>query len=50
VICALRVELRRLLPQLAGELMPAQPSITTLGVECGEERSEVENGQGRHAQ
>jgi len=50
VIHALCVELGRLLPQLVGELVPAQPSITTLGVERGEERREVENGQGRHAQ
>jgi hypothetical protein len=45
VIHALRVELRRLLPQLAGELVPAQPSVTALGVE----RGEVKNRQSRHA-
>jgi hypothetical protein len=41
VIRALSVELRRLLPQLAGELVPARRWITTLGVE----RGEVENGR-----
>jgi hypothetical protein len=48
VIHALCVELRRLLPQLVRELVPAQPSITTLGVERGDERREVENGQNGH--
>jgi hypothetical protein len=35
VIHSLCVELRRLLPQLRGELAPAQASVATLGIERG---------------
>jgi hypothetical protein len=44
-----RIELCGLLPQLAGELVPVQTSVTALGVEGGEERVEIENGYGGHA-
>jgi hypothetical protein len=50
VIRAPGVEVGRLLPQLISELVPAQPSITTAGVERCIERSEVENRQTSHTQ
>jgi DNA-binding transcriptional ArsR family regulator len=49
VIHPVHVELCGLLPQFVGELIPAQPPVTTLGVERGEERGEIENRQSCHA-
>jgi hypothetical protein len=47
MICSLCVEFRRLLPQFVGEGTPVQPTVTTLGVQCVEERAAVETGSPR---
>jgi hypothetical protein len=49
MICSLCVEFRRLLPQFVGEGTPVQPTVTTLGVQCVEERAAVENRQPSHS-
>jgi hypothetical protein len=43
VATAFGVEIRRLLPQLVGELVPAQGAFTAFGVEGIEERPTVED-------
>jgi hypothetical protein len=45
MIRSLCVEVGRLLPQLVGELVPAQPAITTLAVQRREQRTAIENWQ-----
>ena len=49
IATALRVEIRRLLPQMVGELVPPQPEVTTLCVERVEERAAVEDREWPHA-
>jgi hypothetical protein len=49
ITAALRVEIRRLLPQLVGELVIAQPEVATLCVVRIEERAAVEDRQWPHA-
>ncbi len=44
MIGAVGVELRRLLPELVGKLVPAQPPLTTAAIERSEECCEVEHG------
>jgi hypothetical protein len=44
MITAVCVELRRLLPEFVGELIPAQTSVSTTGIERCTERCEVEDG------
>ena len=48
VIVESRVEIGRLLPQLIGQLVPAQPTSPTLGVDSVDERGEVEQRQVCH--
>jgi hypothetical protein len=48
IAVALRVELRRLVPQLVGQLVPSQPTVTTLLVERVEEGAAVEDREWLH--
>jgi hypothetical protein len=48
MIRSLCVEICRLLPQFVGELVPAQPTVTTFGVERFEQRAAVKNRQSSH--